>query len=71
LRAPAPTPIVDSELDRTRDRVLNALDYGPTDIDAVIRDAGGNAAAVAVVLLELDLAGRLERMPGNRVARLG
>ena len=71
LQPPTPTPIKDSELTRTRERVLKALDYGPTDIDAVIRDADGNVAAVAAVLLELDLAGRLERMPGNRVALLG
>lgn len=71
LQSPAPTPIKDSDLNSTRTRVLNALDYGPTDIDVIIRDAGGNTAAVAVVLLELDLAGRLERMPGNRVALLG
>lgn len=60
--------VSDTSLERTRRRVVSALDYGPTDVDDIIRDADGEAAAVATVLLELELAGRLERHFGNRVS---
>ncbi|MGJ3261191.1 MAG: DNA-processing protein DprA [Rhodospirillales bacterium] len=55
-------------VDRARDPVLQALGFGPTDIDAVIRETGCPAAAVHAVLLELEIAGRLERQAGNHVA---
>jgi DNA processing protein len=37
-------------------------------VDDLLRHCAVSAAALAEVLLELDLAGRLERLPGNRVA---
>lgn len=68
LSAPAPSLPDDRLIDAARDKVMRALDYGPTDIDDIIRDAGSGAPAVSVVLLELEIAGRLERQPGNKVA---
>lgn len=53
-----------------RSDILGALDYGPTDIDDLIRASGHSPATVATVLLELELAGRLERQMGNKVALL-
>lgn len=44
-----------------RSRVVEALGYSPVDIDEVIRQTGLDARVVHIVLLELDLAGRLER----------
>lgn len=61
-------PVTDTELNRIRSHITSALDYGPTDVDSIIRDMDGEAAAVATVLLELELAGRLERHSGNRVS---
>ncbi len=65
---PSTECITDTDLEGIRTHIISALDYGPTDIDDVIRDTGGHAGAVATVLLELELAGRLERHSGNRVS---
>jgi len=58
-QAPEPLPdIVQSE----RERVVGALGPSPVDIDdEVIRATGLGARKVHIVLLELDLAGRLQR----------
>lgn len=54
--------------DRERDVLIEALGPVPTEIDAVIRYTGLAAGQVQVLLLELDLAGRIERHPGQRVS---
>ncbi len=53
-----------------RDRIIESLDFSPVEIDELIRHTGLPASAVLAHLLELDLAGRIERLPGNRVQRL-
>ncbi|MFO1185252.1 MAG: DNA-processing protein DprA [Bauldia sp.] len=53
-----------------RERVLTVLGPAPTMIDDVIRSSGVPASVVHLVLLELDLAGRLERHGGGRVSVL-
>ena len=53
-----------------RSQVLGLLGYSPTPVDDVVRRCQFSPAAVMVVLLELELAGRLELLPGNRVALL-
>ncbi|WP_367714829.1 DNA-processing protein DprA [Nitratireductor sp. GISD-1A_MAKvit] len=63
LSASAPPP---SDSDRTL--IVNALGPTPVLIDEIIRHTGLHAAQVLTVLLELDLAGRLERHPGNAVS---
>lgn len=54
--------------DAERGRVLEALGPTPVAIDEVIRHTGLPHAQVFMVLLELDLAGRLERHPGGMVS---
>jgi DNA processing protein len=54
--------------DDDRDRVLEALSPVPTAIDEIIRYTGLHPAQVFMVLLELDLAGRLERHAGGAVS---
>lgn len=44
-----------------RDRLLSALGPAPIDIDALQRTTGLPVRAVSVLLMELDLAGRIER----------
>jgi DNA processing protein len=44
-----------------RERIGSALGPSPVDIDELIRATGLDARAVHIVLLELDLAGRLQR----------
>ncbi len=60
---------VDAEpADSDRDRVLEALGPTPVEIDEIVRFTGLPARTVLVVILELDLAGRVERHPGQRVS---
>lgn len=71
LAEPSPELADDSpELARTRSQVLDLLGPSPTPVDDVVRRCQFSPAAVMVVLLELELAGRLELLPGNRVALL-
>ncbi len=51
-----------------RDTVLGLLGPHPVDIDELIRRSGASSGFVSLVLLELDLAGRLHREPGGAVA---
>ncbi|MDX8477794.1 DNA-processing protein DprA [Mesorhizobium sp. VK24D] len=48
--------------------VLEALGPPPVAVDEIIRHTGLGAAQIAMVLLELDLAGRLERHAGGNVS---
>ncbi|TIT26443.1 MAG: DNA-protecting protein DprA, partial [Mesorhizobium sp.] len=48
--------------------VLEALGPTPVAVDEIIRHTGLSAAQVSMVLLELDLAGRIERHAGGNVS---
>ena len=48
--------------------VVRALGPVPTPVDELVRRCQVSAAAVAEVLLALELEGRLERHRGNRVS---
>jgi DNA processing protein len=62
-RAPA-----EEELAAARDSVVELLGPAPVAVDEVIRRCQVSAPLVHTVLLELELAGRVERHPGGRVA---
>ncbi|HEY0266984.1 MAG TPA: DNA-processing protein DprA [Rhizomicrobium sp.] len=63
-----PSPeALEAEADRIRAKVEEALGPAPVEIDELIRQTGAPAAAVLTVILELELAGRCARQPGNRV----
>ena len=64
-----PEPMRDAD-ETDRARVIEALGPAPIEIDAIIRFTGLRPATVHLVLLELDLAGRLERHAGQRVSLL-
>lgn len=51
-----------------RDRVIACLGPTPTPVDEVVRRCHVSAAELAGLLLELELAGRLERHRGNSVS---
>jgi DNA processing protein len=57
--------------DDIRNRIVEALGPSPAPVDAIIRDLDLPPAIVLTVLLELELAGKLERQPGNMAALLG
>jgi len=65
---PIGASIDEKELAQARDNVHQALGYGPTDTDEIIRDTGQSPAIVSAILLELEVAGKLERQNGNKVA---
>jgi len=54
--------------DSTTAKVVEALGPTPTAVDELVRRCQVSAAAVAEVLLALELEGRLERHRGNRVS---
>ncbi|MET0868313.1 MAG: DNA-processing protein DprA [Pseudorhodoplanes sp.] len=51
-----------------RRRIIGLLGPTPVDIDDLIRLSGARPAVVRTVLLELEIAGKLERQAGGRVA---
>jgi DNA processing protein len=59
-----------SGLDRARSRVVALLGPTPVKVDDLLRRCQLSPAAVMAVLLELELAGRVETLPGNRFALL-
>lgn len=60
----------DAEASRIRAAIEEALGPAPVAVDELIRLVGAPAPAVLTVVLELELAGRLGRHPGNRVSWL-
>jgi len=65
--APSPAAL-EAEADRVRQRIEEALGPAPVAIDELIRQTGAPASVVLTVLLELELAGRCRRHPGNFVS---
>jgi len=65
---PSNEPFPDDMGDDERSRIISALGPTPVTIDEIIRFTGLRPAMVHLVLLELSLAGRLERHPGQRVS---
>jgi DNA processing protein len=54
-----------------RARIIDLLGSSSVEIDDLIRESRAPAQAVLTVLLELELAGRLERFPASRVGLTG
>ena len=55
-------------VDSARHRVVELLGPSPVTVDEVLRNCQFSPAVVSLILLELELAGRLQRHPGNRVS---
>ena len=58
----------DFETDEARRLVLEALSPTPVAVDELVRDCQVSLPVVLTILLELELAGRLERQSGQRVS---
>ncbi|WP_219893376.1 DNA-processing protein DprA [Aquisediminimonas profunda] len=54
--------------DEERQAVWDLLSLTPVSVDEIIRQAAMHPAAVQLILLELEIAGRLERHAGGRVS---
>jgi len=66
--SPSPSPIAVDD-DTGIGLILEKLSPTPVAVDELVRQCQLSAAAVATLLLELELAGRIERHPGNLVSR--
>jgi DNA processing protein len=65
-RAPATTPYRQaSETVSTQDPVLKALGFDPLSLDELLDRTGMSAAALQAQLFELELGGRVARLPGG------
>jgi DNA processing protein len=63
-----------TDLDRTddaRDRLLAALGSAPAQVDELLRRCHLSAPSALLAMLELELAGRIQRHPGNQVSLIG
>ncbi len=69
ISAPKKAPSLDeNQLAHLRKEVVSLLSPSPTDIDMLIRELDCSHSLLAHILLELDLAGRLSRHPGNKIS---
>lgn len=69
---PLPPPAGgDAETGDARRAVAETLSPAPVAVDEIIRTCQLSPALVSTILLEWELAGRLERHPGNKVSLIG
>ena len=50
-----------------QEKIISMLSHVPTPIDEIVRACHVSISGVQSVLLDLEIAGRLQRLPGNRV----
>ena len=67
----APGPADEATLAPLRAKILENLGHSPVAVDELIRQCQCSASLVLTLLLELELAGRLERQAGHRVVLIG
>jgi DNA processing protein len=70
LVAPPSAPPAEADMPPARVKIIGLLGPSPVGVDELVRQSGFPPAVVHTVLLELELAGRLAREPGNRVVAL-
>ena len=69
IHTPAPAAGPDeSDLAKARALVLENLGHSPVTIDELVRGCQLSAPVVLTVVLELELAGRVQRLPGHQVS---
>lgn len=65
-----PEPYNAEDFDLKREKILALLGNGAVCIDELIRQSEEKPSTVSIILVELELAGKLERLPGNAVSLL-
>ncbi len=60
--------VANTEIQRAKTAILSCIDSMPIDIDEIIAVSGIRTEVILVALLELELAQRIERYPGNKIA---
>ena len=68
--APAGPPGAGSPASGDKDPVLDALGFDPLGLDDLIARTGRSAADLSARLLDLELQGRVARLPGQRFQRV-
>lgn len=63
-------PLIAESADVERRALVDLLGPTPVPVDELVRQSGQDAAAVQLVLLELELAGRIERHAGAKISLL-
>ncbi len=58
---------VGEEAQNLREKIIAALSYSPVSVDEIIQQVGASAAVVSGILLELEIAGQVNRQYGNKV----
>ena len=66
----SPLKIEEDIPDTLRSDILSHLSFTPVTVDELIRTCDVNISAMQSVLLELELAGRVKRLPGGRITLL-
>ena len=66
--SPEPVSLAEEPLDSERQKIVEALGPSPVEVDEIVRLTGLPVKTVSISLLEMELAGRLERHPGQRVS---
>jgi DNA processing protein len=61
----------ENETKGMRLEIETALGASPAAVDELVRQCQVSPAVLATILLEMELEGRIERLPGNRVALIG
>jgi len=64
------TRVSTNEIDQARPAIKELLGNSSVAVDELVRNCQFSFATVSAVLLEMELAGRLERHPGNRVCQI-
>lgn len=72
LEEPAQSPWTPADLSQNdaetvRDLILQNMSMTPVTVDELVRNCQLTIPAVQMVLLELELAGRIQRLPANRI----
>jgi DNA processing protein len=68
IEAPSPSVSDAIEVESARRTIAETLSPTPVTVDEIIRTCQLSPAVVTTVLLEWELADRLERHPGNKVS---
>lgn len=66
----APSLTGDADLDRVRRMIPSLISFTPVPVDDLVRRCQFSVSAVLTVLTELELAGRVEMLPGGAVVQL-
>ncbi|WP_372016692.1 DNA-processing protein DprA [Tistrella mobilis] len=66
--APPPMAPDPAELDRARREIPRRIGASAARLDDLVHESGLTAATILTILLELELAGRLDRLPGQKVS---